>query len=233
MRVKRWCLFCLAALVAAGVSAAGAPAAKEVTLSAEELLKSTDWQLLREPRFERGYAWELKEGWLFNTAPAGTPYDQVKRMEKGMGLSIYGLKEPLPARAEVSGVFRVDEAAAAGFVLNAGLEGDALGSHYLLLVYHGGINLWKYTFTGEGKDQGVYMKLGWLSRPLKAGTDYELKVTTRPNTRPERGLGYELAVHLDGQHVFGVTDAAPLPAGTLGIWLGEGFAGLRQVVIKR
>lgn len=234
MRTKRsCCLFCLSVLLAAGSSVAGAPASKEIALTAEELSRSAEWQLLREPRYERGYPWELKEGCLFNTAPAGTPYDQVKRMEKGMGLSIYGLKEPLTARYEVSGVFRMDAAAAAGFVLNSGLEGDALTGHYLLLVYYGGINLWKYTFTGEGKDQGVYMKLGWLARPLKADTDYELKVTAQPNTRPERGLGYELSVLLDGQHAFGVTDATPLPAGTLGIWLGEGFAGVRQVTIKR
>ena len=234
MRAKRsCCLFCLSVLLAAGTSLAGAPAKQEVLLSAEGLFHSREWLPLREPRFERGYPWALKEGFLVNTAPEGTPYEQVRRMEKGMGLSIYGLKEPLPEQYEVSGVFRVDQAAAAGFVLNSGLRGDALADHYLVLLYHGGINLWKYTYTGEGRDHGVYMKLGWLSRPLKSDADYNLKITTRRNTRPERGLGYELSVWLDGEHVLGVTDAAPLPPGVLGIWLGEGYASVRQVTIRK
>lgn len=227
----RWAVALLTTLISCVISYAQ-DAPNTQAWSAPTLHQSDQWRPLREPRFERGYPWELKDGYLVNTVPPGTPYEAVKRMEKGMGLSLYGFEQPLPLAGELTGTFRVDEAAAAGFVLNAGLEGDALTSHYLVLLWNRGINLWKFVYTGTGENKGDYLKLGWLNRPLEPGTDYELAVTTHFSASANRGHGLELSVSLNGEHVLGVTDPAPLPPGVAGVWLGEGFAGVKQLKLK-
>jgi len=129
-------------------------------------------------------------------------------------------------------VFRVDAASAAGFVLASGLQGDALTSHYLILIYHRGINVWKYTYSGAKPNHGDYLKLAWLARPLEPDTDYELKVETGFSARANRGHGYTISLSLDGQHVLGITDPTPFPPGTLALWLGEGYASVKHVTIR-
>ena len=214
-------------------SAKVAGAGKEpVVFLASDFLNSEKWAPLREPRFARGYPGRLDNGYLINTAPPGAAPEEIKGLKDGAGLTIYGRREPLPLRFELSGTFQVDNDSAAGFVLNAGLEKDALTSHYLLLIYHGGINLWKYTFSDASKDKGDYLKLAWCDRKLQPDTDYTLKVVTGFCGQNERGHGYTISVFVNDDHALGVTDPAPFPPGTMGIWLGEGLAKVKEIKLK-
>ena len=211
---------------------APAKAAGSQVFTASELLGSEKWMPLREPRFSRGCPWKLDAGYLVNTAPAGASREDVKGMKDGLGLSIYGLKDPLPLKFEVSGTFQVDGDSAAGFVLNAGVEGGALTSHYVALIHHGGVNLWKYTFSDAGKDKGDYLKLGFCDRKLQPDTDYKRKIVTGFCSQNERGHGCTISLFLNDEHVLGVTDPAPFPPGVMGLWLGEGYARVKEVQTK-
>lgn len=205
---------------------------KETLYSVTALAESGDWELVREARFAKGYTWGRDGDHMVNTAPEGTPYKDVRSMKDGMALSIYALPEPLPEAFDVQAVLQTDKAAAAGLVLNAQLDGDELRNHYLVLLYHDGVNVWKYTYTGEGKFQGAYLRLGWRSAKLEADRDYHLKVRMSVSKREGFGKGNVLEITLDGDHWFSVTDASPFPPGRMGIWLGEGFARVKEVRIK-
>ena len=221
MRAKRsCCLFCLSVLLAAGTSLAGAPAKQEVLLSAEGLFHSREWHHCAS-HASSALSLGTEEGFLVNTAPEGTPYEQVRRMEKGMGLSIYGLKEPLPEQYEVSGVFRVDQAAAVG-LFSTPAAGRCLADHYLVLLYHGASTCGNIPIPARGETMASH-EVGMALAAPEVGYGLQPRDNHRRNTAPSAAWATSFPSGWMGRTVLGVTDAAPLPPGVLGIWLGEGL----------
>jgi len=208
-------------------------AAPSASYSADQLSQSGDWLRLRDPRFTQGHVWSLADGWMTNAAPPGTPEEDIRKMKDGMGLCLYVWDRPHAPSADITGVFQFDAHAAAGFILSARVDGNMLLDHYLVLVYHGGVNVWRYTYTGEGRFQGRYLKLGWRALPLASDRDVTLAVTyeTKATSADFMG-GRVIQVRVDGEPWFAVTDADPLPLGKIGLWLGEGSAKVKDVSIR-
>ena len=226
-------VFALCALGAARVFAEEA-APPSASYSAEQLCLSGDWVRLRDPRFTKGQIWSLADAWITNTPPEGTSQEDLRTMKNGVGLCLYVWDRPPAPATTLAATFAFDAHAAAGLILGARVDGNVLLDHYLVLAYHGGVNLWKYTYTGEGRFQGRYLKLAWRPVELAADEAYTLAATiqTREGSADFAG-GRTIAVSVNNEAWFSVTDADPLPPGKVGLWLGEGLAKVRDVSIRR
>lgn len=224
-------LLVVCALPAARVCAE--EARPSASYSADQLAQSGDWLRLRDPRFTKGHVWSVADGWTTNAAPPGTSEEDIRKMKNGMGLCLYVWDRPDAPSADMTAVFQFDSHAAAGFILGARVDGNVLLDHYLVLAYHGGVVLWRYTYTGEGRFLGRYLKLGWRDLPLATDLAHTLDVTCEiKETSADFAGGRVIQVRVDGESWFAVTDADPLPPGKIGLWLGEGAAKVKDVAIR-
>lgn len=95
---------------------------------------------------------------------------------------------------------------APAILLRARRQGDVTGDMYSLVLYHAGINLWK--FCG-----GKWGKVGASKLAVAPAIFHELRLYARSG---------DFLVYLDRERRMACSEPQPLPAGEIGIWSGEG-----------
>jgi hypothetical protein len=87
---------------------------------------------------------------------------------------------------------------------------------YSLILYKDGVNLWRY----DGKKWG---KVAFTKFPVEPGKFHSIQVHARGN---------EFVVHVDGARVLSTTETESLPAGEIGLWLGEGICRAKSFSVR-
>jgi hypothetical protein len=172
------------------------------------------WLPVKEAAFPEIGKMVQHDGYIENYIPAGASDKDVLGCKTGTAVMLLKdfCERDFVARASLA----FEGKGAPGLLLRVQREGTITGLMYSLIVYKDGVNLWRY----DGKK---WAKVGFTKFPVEPGKFHSLQVHARGNN---------FIVHVDGVRVLDVTEKESLPAGEIGLWLGEGICRAESFSVR-
>lgn len=161
---------------------------------------------VREERFPQVGRWEIGDGSIRNAIPPDASPDDVFNCRGGIGVSM-GLVPGLCARdLDAESRISFQQKGAPSIVFRTQEKDGVVHSMYSLVIYHGGINLWRLL---DGKWTAVVRH----KQPLAEDVPYLLHAVV---------LNDKIDVYLDGVKAFEASDEALMEPGGAGVCGMEG-----------
>lgn len=172
------------------------------------------WLPVKEAAFPEIGKMVQCDGHIENYIPVSASEKDVLGCKAGTALMLLKdfCEDDFVARAELA----FEGKGAPGILLRVQRKGTTTGLMYSLILYKDGVNLWRY----DGKK---WSKVGFAKFPVEAGKFHSLQVHARGNT---------FVVHVDAVRVLSVTETESLPAGEVGLWLGEGICRAQSFSVR-
>lgn len=164
------------------------------------------WLPVREERFPTIRLFVQEPGRIANPLPPGAAEADVVAAKDGLGVATMLLRAPGARDVSVRCRMGFERKGAPAILLRTQRQAQVTGDTYSLVLYEDGLNLWK--FAG-----GRWSKVGAAEFAVAAGVAHDVRVYARDGT---------FGVYVDGDRRLSCRDAAPLGAGEVGIWSGEG-----------
>jgi hypothetical protein len=164
------------------------------------------WLPVREARFPVLVPFVQRAGFIENSIAPGHDEKEIVAAKDGLGVAMMLVRDFTARDVGLRCTMAFERQGAPAILLRAQRQGEVTGDMYSLVLYHAGINLWK--FSG-----GKWGKVGASKFEVTPGVFHELRVYAR---------GGDFFVLLDRERKMACSDPQPLPAGEIGIWSGEG-----------
>ena len=172
------------------------------------------WVPVREAAFNYIGKVAQKCGYIENWVPPGSADKDITSCKVGATLRLlkgFSARD-FEARTDIAFL----GTGAPAIILRAQRQREVTGLMYTLVIYKDGINLWRY----DGKKWG---KVAFTKFPIAPEKFHSLQVHARGNS---------FVVHVDGVRVLNATEAESLPAGEVGLWLGEGIVRVKSFSVR-
>ena len=169
---------CVALGAAALVACACMPAAAYECSFKNGGWDSSEWLLVKSPRWEHFGGWTQKDDCIQNQTPPGASDDEMLGKAAPETYTSMVLKKRLSGDVAISSTMDFTYQMAPLIVVASDLGADKAGrpeyrEHYEVVLFDKGLNVWKHMFV-DGKPK--YEKAAFLDAAFKPNTKYVLKV---------------------------------------------------------
>jgi len=164
------------------------------------------WLPVREARFPAAAPFVQRDAYIENFIAPGHDEKEIVAAKDGLGVAMMLRRDFRGADVGLRCTMSFERQGAPAIIFRVQRQGDVTGEMYSLVLYHAGLNLWK--FSG-----GKWSKVDARKFEVAPSAFHEVRVYAR---------GGDFFVYLDGARKMACSDPEPLPAGEVGIWSGEG-----------
>ena len=172
------------------------------------------WLPVKEKAFPEIGQMVQHEGYIENYIPPGAADKDVLGCRVGTALML--LKDFNEADFSARATLAFEGKGAPGLLLRVQRDGVITGKMYSLILYKDGVNLWRYT--GE-----KWAKVAFAKFPVREKEFHTLTVQAR---------GTRFVIGVDRKLVLQAKEEESLPAGEIGLWLGEGVCRVKDFAVR-
>ncbi len=178
--------------------------------------KTSEWIMVKSPRWDHGGGWDQKADYIQNQIPSNVPAEQLLGKLAPETYSSMVYDRVVGASFTVRATMEFEHRMAPLIVLAPTLGRCADGrheyrEHFEVVIFDEGVNVWRHALDARGKP--VWNLAAYGRFPLKPGVPYRLEVTKK---------GKDLQVSVDG-HILGYRDDALPESCYVGITGCEGL----------
>lgn len=172
------------------------------------------WLPVKEKAFPEIGKMVQHDTYIENYIPAGAADKDVLGCRVGTALMLLKDFNEADFAARVSLAF--EGKGAPGLLLRVQRDGVITGKMYSLILYKDGVNLWRYS--GE-----KWAKVAFVKFPVSEKEFHTMTVQVR---------GTSFLIGVDHKLVLEAKEAESLPAGEIGLWLGEGVCRAKDFAVR-
>ncbi|MBU0713869.1 MAG: hypothetical protein KJ964_00760 [Verrucomicrobia bacterium] len=178
--------------------------------------KTSEWILVKSPRWKHFGGWEQKADHIQNQVPSGATEEQMlgKLAPETYTSMVYArmVSTQFTLRATMAFMHRMAPLIVLAPVLGRSADGcPEYREHFEIVIFDKGVNVWRHAVDVRGKP--VWTRAAYGLFPLKPGVTYRLEVVK---------IGKNLQVSVDG-HTLGYHDEALPESCYVGITGCEGL----------
>lgn len=154
--------------------------------------KTSEWILVKSPRWEHGGGWEQKADHIQNQVPSGATEEQLlgKLASETYTSMVYArmVGTPFTLRATMAFTHQMAPLIVLAPVLGRSADGrPEYREHFEIVIFNQGVNVWRHAVDVRGKP--IWTRAAYGRFPLKPGVPYRLEVAR---------TGKNLQVSVDG-----------------------------------